>query len=79
METGAKVLTDHGVWVTGIGSSYEFFEADTIIVATGTRPVKSLAEMLKARVPALYVIGEALSPRKVKEAIEEGLLTAFES
>ena len=48
-------------------------------MATGTRPVGSLVSAMKNKVPDLHIIGDAVSPRKVKEAIEEGFLTAFEA
>jgi 2,4-dienoyl-CoA reductase (NADPH2) len=80
VETGVKVeeITDKGVWVVRPLSAHdEFFESDTVVVATGTRPVGSLVSAMKNKVPELHIIGDAVSPRKVKEAIEEGFLTAL--
>ena len=80
IETSVKVeeITDKGVWVERLGAPHdEFFEADTVVVATGTRSVAHYAEALKMKISELYVIGDAVAPRKVKDAIEEGFLTAF--
>ena len=45
---------------------------DTVIAAVGLRSVNPLEEKLKGSVPELYVIGDAASPRKAIDAIEEG-------
>jgi 2,4-dienoyl-CoA reductase (NADPH2) len=79
METRAKVveITENGVWVTRNDLHHEFFEADTVIIAAGMASVNALAGELKGKVPALYVIGDAVKPRRVKEAVEEGFLTGL--
>jgi len=80
VETNVKVeeITDKGVWAVRPFSAHdEFFEADTVVVATGNRSVGSLVTAMKTKVPELHIIGDAVSPRKVKEAIEEGFLTAL--
>lgn len=51
--------------------------ADTVVIAIGSRPVNELAGELKEKVPELHVIGDALSPRKVTEAIREGFELAI--
>jgi NADPH-dependent 2,4-dienoyl-CoA reductase/sulfur reductase-like enzyme len=80
VETGVRVeeITDKGVRaVRPFCAHDEFFEADTVVVATGNRPVESLVTAMKTEVPELHIIGDAVSPRRVKEAIEEGFLTAL--
>ena len=44
----------------------------TIVLAMGARSVDLLSAELKARVPEVYVIGDARKPRKALEAIAEG-------
>jgi pyruvate/2-oxoglutarate dehydrogenase complex dihydrolipoamide dehydrogenase (E3) component len=50
---------------------------DTIVLALGTRSVKGLKEQLEDKVAELYLIGDALEPRKAIEAIEEGARVAL--
>jgi NAD(H)-dependent 7beta-hydroxy-3-oxo-delta4-cholenoic acid oxidoreductase len=46
--------------------------ADFIILACGAQSVDELSEKIKDRVPEIYVIGDAMKPRKALEAIAEG-------
>jgi 2,4-dienoyl-CoA reductase-like NADH-dependent reductase (Old Yellow Enzyme family)/thioredoxin reductase len=50
---------------------------DTVILALGATPVLELKEQLEGKVPELYVIGDAASPRKAIDAIEEGASIAI--
>jgi 2,4-dienoyl-CoA reductase (NADPH2) len=79
METKAKAeeIKEKGVWIGRDGIKCEFFEADSVVIAAGMRPVNRLAEELEGKVPQLYHIGDSVKPRKVKEAIEEGFLTGL--
>jgi 2,4-dienoyl-CoA reductase-like NADH-dependent reductase (Old Yellow Enzyme family)/thioredoxin reductase len=54
------------------GQTVRLMGFDTVIAAMGTRSVNPLEEKLKGSVPELYVIGDAASPRKAIDAIEEG-------
>jgi len=54
------------------GSEIELKGFDTIVIAVGAKPVNSLEQELKGKVPELYVIGDAVEPRKAIDAIEEG-------
>jgi pyruvate/2-oxoglutarate dehydrogenase complex dihydrolipoamide dehydrogenase (E3) component len=74
METKAKVeeITDRGVRVSRDGA-VEFFGGDTVVLAVGFKSNKRLAEELKDKVVSLYLVGDCVEPRKIKEAIEEGL------
>jgi pyruvate/2-oxoglutarate dehydrogenase complex dihydrolipoamide dehydrogenase (E3) component len=55
------------------GGREEWIAGDTVVLATGARPVESLADRMKGRVPEIYVIGDAQGPRKALEAVAEGL------
>ena len=50
---------------------------DTIVLAMGTTANADLKEPLEARISEVYVIGDALKPRKAIEAIEEGARVAL--
>jgi 2,4-dienoyl-CoA reductase (NADPH2) len=80
METLSPVIeiTDKGVWTGVNGLRYLFYEADTVVTATGMKPYNTLAGQLKGEVPLVKVIGDCLKPRKIKEAVEEGYLAGIE-
>jgi len=78
METRAKAeeITKTGVRVARDGKS-EFFEADTIVLATGLKPDKSLAQELQGKVASLHVIGDCAEPGKIINAVEQGFLAGY--
>jgi 2,4-dienoyl-CoA reductase (NADPH2) len=43
------------------------------VIATGAKPVSGLYEKLKDRVPEIFLIGDAKTPRKALEAVAEAL------
>jgi 2,4-dienoyl-CoA reductase (NADPH2) len=79
METRVRVeeITRKGVWVARNDRLHEFFEGDTVVIAAGMVSVNTLAGELEGKVPELHLIGDALKPRRVKEAVEEGFLTGL--
>jgi len=46
--------------------------ADTVVVAAGVLPVNDLYEQLKGKIDQLHIIGDAIQPRRMVEAIREG-------
>ncbi len=55
-----------------------FLEADSIVIAAGSRSENSLADKIRHLVPELHVIGDAKKPRRALDAIREGFLTGLE-
>ncbi len=49
-----------------------FLEADTVVLAVGTKPNRHLTEELKGIVPEVYSIGDCVEPRDALDAIREG-------
>jgi hypothetical protein len=47
-------------------------EVDAVVMATMRKPVDALADALDGRVDHLYLIGDALAPRTLREATYEG-------
>ncbi|MFC1942729.1 FAD-dependent oxidoreductase [Chloroflexota bacterium] len=47
-------------------------KADTVVLAVGATPEKTLAVELKGVVPELHVIGDCMEPRDARHAIHEG-------
>jgi len=68
----AKEITDRGVMIEREGRE-ELIPGDTVVLATGAKPVISLYEKIRDRVKEFHVIGDAKSPRKALEAVAEGL------
>jgi len=48
------------------------FPIETVIMAVGVRPIRELAGVLEYSGLEMYVVGDALQPRKALEAIWEG-------
>ena len=69
-------ITPHAV-VISKGGRKETIEADSIVLAAGSRPEASLYEELKGKVPQLHLVGDAVSPRKIETAMEEGYRAAL--
>ena len=72
--TGVKEerITDEGVEITDKSGKTRKLEADTIVIAAGSRPNKELFKMLEKKFPAIYLAGDCVEPRKIIEAITEG-------
>ncbi|MFC1964146.1 FAD-dependent oxidoreductase [Chloroflexota bacterium] len=80
METGAKVeeITQKGVWISRRGRSWEFFTADSVIIAAGMVPFDKISGELEGKVAQIHRVGDCNKARRVKEAIEEGFLAALQ-
>jgi 2,4-dienoyl-CoA reductase-like NADH-dependent reductase (Old Yellow Enzyme family)/thioredoxin reductase len=76
--TGAKAIeiNKEGVEIEKDGSK-DLLPADTVVIASGSKPDTKLAEAVKGVVPEIHVIGDARSPRNALEAIREGFLTGL--
>jgi 2,4-dienoyl-CoA reductase-like NADH-dependent reductase (Old Yellow Enzyme family)/thioredoxin reductase len=65
-------ITEHGVTaVTESGKKLDL-EADNVVVARGSVSVKDLGEELQGKVKEVYMIGDCVEPRTLREAIHEG-------
>jgi pyruvate/2-oxoglutarate dehydrogenase complex dihydrolipoamide dehydrogenase (E3) component len=76
-ETSIVECLDDGVIINKNGETAPLSGFDTIVLAIGTRSVNNLKEQLEKKIPELYIIGDALAPRKAIEAIEEGARIAL--
>ena len=70
-EAVAKSITPQGVEVI-VGDTERHIAADTVVLATGVSPQKSVYDDLLGRVIELYLIGDAREPRRAFDAIHEG-------
>jgi NADPH-dependent 2,4-dienoyl-CoA reductase/sulfur reductase-like enzyme len=78
--TNAKVeeIMDDGVVYEKNGEK-QTAEADSVVLAVGSKPSVSLMNALKGKVSELYAIGNAKEPCNVLEAIHEGSRLAREA
>ena len=69
--SGIKVITDDG--------SESFIEADTVVYAAGMNALSDRAFQLCEAAPKQYfLVGDCVSPRKIKEAVHEGYHAAMD-
>lgn len=53
-------------------------KVDNVIIATGYKPNDSIVENIKDSFKEVYLVGDANSPRRIIEAVEEGFLVSSE-
>jgi len=78
IKTGTEVreILEDGVKAEQGGREVVLTGYDTIVLALGAAPVRVLKEQLEGKVAELHIIGDASSPRKAIDAIEEGAAIA---
>jgi 2-enoate reductase len=57
--------------VAAVGGGHKAFGYDLLVLCIGRSTVNELAEIVKSLVKDVYIIGDCLSPRKIKDAIWE--------
>lgn len=67
----AEEITSKGV-LAATGGKIVRFDADSVVIATGSQPNKELAGQLEGKVPELHVIGDCVEPRRLQNAVHEG-------
>ncbi|MFH1953796.1 MAG: FAD-dependent oxidoreductase [Pseudomonadota bacterium] len=70
-------FTDAGIVIVDKSGNKTMHKADTVVLALGLSRSTGLAEELEGRVEEIYTIGDAKQPRKIREAISEGFMTAY--
>ena len=71
-------ITSDGLVVTTKEGEKKTIKADTIVLAAGAIPEKSLYQALKGKMPEVHCIGDCVAPRKILDAITEGFRVGFE-
>lgn len=77
MEVKAKAeeINERGVVISRDGAK-QAIESDNVVVAVGMRANNALVEKLQGKVNNLHVIGDASSPRRIREAVDEAFKVA---
>lgn len=70
-------VASNGVWTVDKKGKKKFFEADTVVYATGMKSV-SPEEFQKAAPMYYYQVGDCVRPAKVKEAVHEAYFAAVD-
>ena len=65
---GVEIITEDGVEM--------FLPADNVVLSTGSTPDNALAKSLKGKYLDFAEIGDCVEPRKIREALEEGIWAA---
>jgi 2,4-dienoyl-CoA reductase (NADPH2) len=71
----ARRITERGVIYEHDGQE-QLAEADTVVIATGSKPETGLYDVLQGALPEVYRIGDCVKARTACEAIEEAALIA---
>ena len=69
-------ITAKGLNLTDKDGKAVFLEADTVILAAGATPNKAIGEALKGKYLEFAQIGDCVEPRRIREAVEEGIWAA---
>ena len=75
--TVVKRIKEDSVILLTEGEEFTLSPVDKVIIAVGLKPRDDLKETLKARGIRHFVIGDALNPRRILEATEEGARAAW--
>ena len=68
--TSVKAITDVGVVISSEGEEQTLEPVDTVVLATGAKSVNDLA-VVKEFAPEAYVVGDAASPGKILQAVQQ--------
>lgn len=76
--TSVKVekITVEGVEAIGVNWEKHVYDADTVVIAVGSRSCDELYHNLKGRVKEIYKIGDCKEPSRILEAIHEATYVA---
>jgi len=76
METSCTEITEKGVTIINKNGDESFIEADTVILATGMKPLRQLAEAFSGIVSDVKIIGDCVRPGNVSDATYGGFFAA---
>jgi 2,4-dienoyl-CoA reductase-like NADH-dependent reductase (Old Yellow Enzyme family)/thioredoxin reductase len=60
------------------GDELLFIPADTVVLAVGLRPERTLMKELEGKIPKVYEVGDCVEPLKIIDAIHEGARVGLE-
>jgi len=75
-KTEVVKITEKGTEVVNRDGVTEFFEADTVVLATGMKSNNKLLKEIEGKTPILYSIGDCVEAHRIVEAVENGFRIA---
>jgi len=69
-------ITPKGIAIITEDGKELFLECDTVVLSTGSTPDDKLAKSLKGKYMDFAEVGDCVKPRKIREALEEGIWAA---
>jgi 2,4-dienoyl-CoA reductase-like NADH-dependent reductase (Old Yellow Enzyme family)/thioredoxin reductase len=72
-----KEFTAEGLVVTDKEGKQKSLKANTVVLALGAKSENKLVDELKDKIGQLYVIGDCVSPRGIREAMHEGFVAGW--
>jgi len=76
-ETKVVAVTANGVRIQSAGGEVKEIPADTIVLAIGSRPKDTLSKELRERIAEVHVIGDAVSPGKIMNCINNAVELSY--
>jgi len=73
----SEEVTEQGMVIVDKDGKEHLLEADTIVLAAGSKPNDKLFIELKGKVPEVYCVGDTKEPRFVIDAVSEGFRIAY--
>jgi len=67
-----EAVNDDGLVIIDSDGKRRTLEADTIVLAAGAVPNNRMAKALEGKVAEIYLAGDCVEPRRIREAIYEG-------
>jgi pyruvate/2-oxoglutarate dehydrogenase complex dihydrolipoamide dehydrogenase (E3) component len=75
IQTKIKKVTPEKIFVS-TSRGEETFTTDLLVLAVGRQPINQLAKIAERLVEKVYLVGDCVSPRKIKDAIWEAFKQA---
>lgn len=76
-ESNVLELAGDGVHIKTADGTEQTIPADTVVIAVGSVSENELYQQLEGKIPELYLIGDAASPRKLEQAVSEAVNLAL--
>ena len=76
-ETQVVAVTEAGVRIRTHEGEVKHIIADTIVLAIGSRPKDNLSHELAGKIPEVHVIGDAVSPGKIMNCINNAVELSY--
>lgn len=65
-------ISEQGITFVDADGSLKTHDCETIVIASGSKPNRALSLIVGKMIPETYIIGDAIEPRNIMEAIFDG-------